>query len=269
MTNVLAIGVSGVQMSFMRFVCLFVACAALFVANAASAQETRGPIGEAFVDRFATIDAARWHLSDRWPPENMFSAAWRPGQASTTPEGLLITLAATEEGAPKPYMSAELSTHESFRYGYFEARMRAVGGGGIVSAFFTFALPTAPNTENEIDMEITGNTPRQIELVYHVNGRHIREIVQLGFDSSEGFHTYAFDWRAGSIRWYIDNRLVHTSRSHVRELNRPQQLFTSLWNSVRMPIWLGPFDPAGAPHHMMVSCIAHAERYSGQSICDG
>lgn len=242
-------------------------CVALLVAAPASAQ-TPERIGTPFVEHFTARDAERWYLADRFPPENMFSTQWRPGQAAFTPNGLEITLAATPEpDAPKPYMSAEISSRETYRYGYFETRMRAVRGGGIVSGFFTFTLPTGPNTENEIDMEITGNASTQIELVYHVNGHHIRHIAQLGFDASEGFHTYAFEWRADQIRWYIDGRRVHTSRSHVRELDRPHQIFTSLWNSVRMPIWLGPFDPTLAPHKMTVSCMAYAERYAGRSLC--
>jgi beta-glucanase (GH16 family) len=225
-------------------------------------------IGSPFVEHFPAFDGERWQLSDRSPSETIFSAVWAPAQAAFTPDGLVITLEPTiRPDAPKPYKSAELSSHEEFRYGYYEARLRAVRGGGIVSAFFTFAMPTGPNTQNEIDMEITGNAPTQIELTYHVNGQHIRSITPLGFDASEGLHTYAFDWRRDSIRWYIDNRLVHTSRAHVRELNRPHQIFTSLWNSVRMPIWLGPYDASAGTHTMTVACVAHAPRYSGRALC--
>lgn len=238
------------------------------MAPAAAQRAAPAPLGDPFVEHFTTFDGERWQLSDRYPPENMFSAVWAPAQAAFTPDGMVITLEPTvEPNAPKPYKSAELSSHGEFRYGYYETRMRAVRGGGIVSGFFTFAMPAGPHTENEIDMEITGNAPAQIELTYHVNGQHIRSITPLGFDSSEGFHTYAFDWRRDSIRWYIDNRLVHTSRAHVRELNRPHQIFTSLWNSVRMPIWLGPYDASAGPHTMAVSCIAHAPRYSGRALC--
>jgi len=253
----------------MRVFSFLFMCAAVFGAAPALAQ-TPERLGTPFVEHFTTRDAERWYLADRFPPENMFSTQWRPSQAAFTPDGLVLTLAATPEpDAPKPYMSAEISSRETFRYGYFETRMRAVRGGGIVSGFFTFAMPTGPNTENEIDMEITGNAITQIELVHHANGRHIRKIVQLGFDASEGFHTYAFEWRTNQIRFFIDNRLVHTSRSHVRELDRPHQIFTSLWNSVRMPIWLGPFDASRAPYQMNVACMAYAERYAGRSLCAG
>ena len=241
----------------------------LFVLTAgAPAHAQQAAQGDAFIERFASLDGARWQLSNGASDQTIFSEQWRPSQAAFTPEGLIITLApSTEADAPKPYMSAEISTREEFRYGYYEAQLQAVRGGGIVSAFFTFALPTGPNTENEIDMEITGNGTTQIELTYHVNGHHIRQIAQLGFDASEGLHTYAFDWRRDSIRWYIDNRLVHVSRAHVPEINRPQQIFASLWNSLRMPRWLGPYDASAGPRTMNVACIAHAARYTGRSLC--
>ena len=252
----------------MRIAAIILVGMMAMTAPAVAQRAATGALGDPFVENFTSFDGERWQLSDRYPPENMFSAVWAPAQAAFTPDGLVITLEPTvQPNAPKPYKSAELSSHEEFRYGYYEARLRAVRGGGIVSGFFTFALPTGPNTENEIDMEIIGRAPTQIELTYHVNGHHIRQITPLGFDASEGFHTYAFDWRRDSIRWYIDNRLVHTSRAHVRELNRPHQIFTSLWNSVRMPIWLGPYDASAGAHTMTVACIAHAPRYSGRALC--
>lgn len=227
----------------------------------ARAQDDQERVGGAFIERFQTFDQTRWLVSEGWPSEDLFSTEWRPSQVAQASQGLRLTLAATPQpGAHKPYMSGELRSVEEFRYGYFAARYRVVRGGGVVSAFFTFAPPTASGGQNEIDMEVAGNDTQQIELTYHVNGRHIREIVQLGFDASEDFHTYAFDWRADSIRWYVDNRLVHTSRDHVSELNRPQQIFASLWNSLRMPRWLGRFDPATAPSDMIITCIAHAPR---------
>lgn len=173
----------------------------------------------------------------------------------------------TYADAQKPYMSGELRYLGWFRYGYFASRFRAARGGGLVVAFFSFADPISDEGQNEIDMELTGNAMRQIELTYHVNGHHHRDIVQLGFDASTGFHTYAFEWLPDSIRWYVDNRLIHISRADVEGLNRPQQIFVSLWNSLRMPRWLGRIEPAAAPWTMTVSCVAYAPEYRGRPLC--
>lgn len=33
--------------------------------------------------------------------------------------------------------------------------------------------------------------------------------IELGFDASEAFHTYAIEWTPDEIRWFVDDRLVH------------------------------------------------------------
>ncbi len=240
--------------------------AGLTVAAPASAQDT---LNRPFVERFQRIDQERWRLSDGWSSGDWFSTEWRASQVSATAFwGAKLTLAANSRSdAAKPYMSGELRYLDWYRYGYFASRLRAPHGGGLVAAFFTFADPISANGQNEIDMELTGNAMRQIELTYHVNGHHHRDIVPLGFDASAGFHTYAFEWLPDAIKWYVDNRLVHISREDVGGLDRPQQIFLSLWNSLRMPHWLGRIDPSAAPWTMTVSCVAYAPQYRGRALC--
>lgn len=159
-------------------------------------------------------------------------------------------------------------SHDEFLYGYFEARFRMPRGNGLIAAFFTYTRPGGVETWNEIDMELLGRDPRRLELVYHVAGQATLEVINLPFDPSEDFHTYAFEWLPDRIRWYVDNRLVHTARGPlVRQLNRPQNIFASLWNSERMPRWLGVIDPSEAPWEMNVACIAYAPSYEGRSLC--
>lgn len=223
-----------------------------------------------FVDRFTLAPelAPRWIASDGWNSGEWFSTEWRRSQIAFNRRGAVFTLQPSGPGAEKPYMSGEIRSTDEYRYGYFEARLRMPRGNGLVSAFFTFTRSGPIETRHEIDMELTGYDPRRIELVYHVGDQATLQVVQLPFDASAGMHTYAFSWRPNSIRWYIDNRLVHVSRGgRVAELTRPQRMFASLWNSERMPRWLGRIDPAQAPWVMTVSCIAYAPRYEGRSLC--
>jgi licheninase len=224
----------------------------------------------AFINRFAAAPdlGSLWVISDGWDSGEWFSTEWRRSQLRLTPRGAVLTLAPAPDGAAKPYVSSEISTAEEYRYGYFETRLRMPRGNGLVSAFFTFTRPEGVESWNEIDMELTGYDTRRIELVYHVAGEATLQVVQLPFDAAAGFHTYGFEWRADRIAWYIDNRLVHVSRDgRVRELTRPQRMFASLWNSERMPRWLGAINPAEAPWVMTVSCAAYAPEYSGHPLC--
>lgn len=37
----------------------------------------------------------------------------------------------------------------------------------------------------------------------------------LGFDASQGFHTYGFDWQADSITWYVDGEPVYKATDNI------------------------------------------------------
>lgn len=239
------------------------------VAATAANVTQAGAAPRPFVERFQTpVLDERWLVSDGWHSGEWFSAEWRASQTRLGPQGVTLTLAPRNGEGEKPYVSGEFSTREAYRYGYFEARLRMPRGRGLVSAFFTFARPGGLETRNEIDMELTGYDTRRIELVYHVAEQATLKVLELPFDAAADFHTYAFEWRPRIIRWYIDGRLVHVSRGRlVRQLDRPQRIFASLWNSERMPRWLGVIDPSEAPWEMRVACIAYAPTYEGRSLC--
>jgi endo-1,3-1,4-beta-glycanase ExoK len=239
--------------------------ASFSIASASEAPRPEAP----FIERFqAPVLDERWRISHGWHSGEWFSSEWRASQTMLGPRGVTLTLAPRVDEGEKPYVSGEFSTREEYQYGYFESRLRMPRGRGLVAAFFTFTRPEGNETWNEIDMELTGYDTRRIELVYHVAGQATLEVVELPFDAAADYHTYAFEWRPNAIRWYIDNRLVHVSRGPlVSQLNRPQRIFASLWNSERMPRWLGVIDPSEAPWEMDIACIAYAPSYEGRSLC--
>jgi beta-glucanase (GH16 family) len=72
----------------------------------------------------------------------------------------------------------------------------------------------------EIDIEFVGRRPRQmLTNVYYNPGsegarfdygyRGSPILVDLGFEAAAAFHTYAIEWSPNSLRWYVDDRLVH------------------------------------------------------------
>lgn len=76
---------------------------------------------------------------------------------------------------------------------------------------------------------------------YYTNGVGGHEkVVDLGFDASQGFHTYAFDWQAGSIKWYVDGVLKHTATSNIPKT--PGKIMMNIWNGTGVDSWLGTYD---------------------------
>lgn len=78
---------------------------------------------------------------------------------------------------------------------------------------------------------------------YYTNGVGGHEkIVDLGFDASKGFHTYAFDWQPGYIKWYVDGVLKHTATTNIP--STPGKIMMNLWNGTGVDDWLGSYNGA-------------------------
>ncbi len=95
----------------------------------------------------------------------------------------------------------------SFEYGYVEARMRVPSGKGLWSAFWM--LPITNESRPEIDvMEILGHVPDTVEMHIHVEDSSGTRVSRghdwVGPDFSTSWHTYAVDWNADRIVWYVD-----------------------------------------------------------------
>ena len=94
----------------------------------------------------------------------------------------------------------------------------------------------------EIDIEFLGNdTNKLLANVYYNPGtegsrfdygyRGSPVLIDLGFDASKKFHVYAIEWTDTSIRWLVDEKVVHerfnwnpTPIPHL-----PMQFYLNLW----------------------------------------
>lgn len=223
-----------------------------------------------FIDRFRTLDESRWFISDGWSNGDYMDNDWRREAISLTSNGLAITMNTNppELGRDKRLRSGEVRTREAFQYGYFEVSMRTPPGNGVISAFFTYTQPEGTSTWEEIDIELVGSRPRLIETVYHLHGHSTGARVNLGFDPSQSFHTYGFEWTPDALRWYVDNRLVNEYRdARVRRMRRPQNLHIFVASMSGLSHWVGELDPTMEPWTLEVSCVAHAREYEGVSLC--
>jgi len=225
------------------------------------------PPGVNFIERFHALDEQRWQVSDGWDNGYWNWSDWRRSALQPSPNGLAIIVAPNPPGASKPFAGGEMQSHDYFRYGYFEVRMRVPRGDGLVAGFFTYALPDGRPSQQEIDIEFVGARERMIEFGYHL-GRHSEgQRVHLPFDATEAFHTYAFEWTPDGIRWYVDNRLTHViADENTRRMTTPQRLYLSL-SASRISAWTGEFDRSSGEHRLDVSCVAQASAYRGQSLC--
>jgi beta-glucanase (GH16 family) len=244
----------------------FLLAAALAACAAPLARAQQSGLGGPFVDHLQTLDGDRWRVSDGWSNGSWTASDWRRGQISFGADGATVTMARSGGGA-KAFSSGELQTNALYHFGYFEARLQAAAGSGLVNGFFTFTRPGDETSWDEIDVEILGRDTRSVQLTYFHMGAKRSITLPLGFDAAAAAHTYAFDWQAGYIRWYIDGRLVHQETGDGLPLpSAPQRLFAHMWNTTELTDWLGPIQGQG-PWVMRVACVAQAATYAGRPLC--
>ncbi len=233
-------------------------------APAAAAAVAPTEMGEAFIDRFDRGDITdRWFFSDGWTNGPWMANDWRASEVEITPEGVSLHLRPAPAGSKLEYAGAEIQTHESYRYGYFEGRMRTPKGSGLIIGMFTYVGQNGAVKPNEIDIEILGRATRYVELTIHETVHSTTKKINMPFDSSDGYHTYGLDWQPGHVRWYLDGKLVHEEAGPAaRRVVRPQKLLFSLWGSKTLGPWAGEMNRAQAPWRLDIACAAYAPSYT-------
>ncbi|MEM7688746.1 MAG: family 16 glycosylhydrolase [Pseudomonadota bacterium] len=220
-----------------------------------------------FHETFDSYNKKLWRISDGWRNGDWTVNDWRRSQAKIDGE-LTLKLDKNKTDIAE-FSGGEIQTHKKYGHGYFETRMQAAKAPGSVSAFFTYTGPPFKDLWNEIDVEILGNKPREVMFTYFTDGEKREHIHQLPFDTTEGMHTYAFDWQPGHLRWYVDGEMVHEASAAELPLPRSQQkIMASLWASTTLDEWVGRFDPEALPSSAKISCITYAKDYASRIPCE-
>ena len=215
------------------------------------APSAQAAIGGSFTDNLDRDNTARWHRADGWSNGSMFNVGWRADHVwhNGGVMGLNLDTATCPGGCSgKPYASGEYRSNDLYSYGRFETRMMAVKRSGTVTSFFTYTGPSDGQPWDEIDVEILGKNTSQMQTNYFTNGVGGHEkVINLGFDASAGYHTYAIEWWNGGINWIVDGRLVHHENGSRGPLpSRPQRIMANLWPGIGVDSWLGPFSYPGS-----------------------
>lgn len=110
--------------------------------------------------------------------------------------------------------SVRMNTNKSWKYGYFEAKMKLPGGLGTWPAFWM--MPKNNKSwphDGEIDiMEEVGLNPNNIHCTIHCGAyNHVlgtqKGTAKLIPDAEQAFHVYAVEWTPDYIKGFIDGEL--------------------------------------------------------------
>jgi beta-glucanase (GH16 family) len=174
---------------------------------------TQPPVGSAwkltFSDEFegTGLDGSKWDFGFGWGTNSgAFSEINRPGNVFLE-DSMLVIRVDTMSGNTG-WWSGAINTkyHFSQMKGYFEARIRAAEGNGLLSAFW--GKPVTEDWPPEIDfVEILGkNNARDAFFTVHYLPGHLQSGGQWTSPGplSEDFHIYGLEWGDSEFVWYVD-----------------------------------------------------------------
>ena len=189
---------------------------------------------------FRQGETKEFFASDGWSNGSCFDCVWR-GSNATFKDGVLNLTIDKDYSGQYNYSGAEYRTYDFYHYGYYETSMQAIKNDGVVSSFFTYTGPSDNNPWDEIDIEILGKDTTKVQLNYYTNGVGNHEYMyDLGFDASEGYHTYGFDWQPDHITWYVDGKPVYTATQNIP--STPGKIMMNTWPGTGVDEWLKAYN---------------------------
>ena len=199
------------------------------------------------ISEFRKGDAGDFFASDGWTNGKPFDCWWY--QRNAVVQNGMLTLSIDQKwksGDSNPdwnpqYSGGEFRTNKFYHYGYYETSMQAIKNDGVVSSFFTYTGPSDNNPWDEIDVEILGKDTTKVQLNYYKDGQGGHEYMyDLGFDASQDFHRYGFDWQPDHITWYVDGKEAYTMRGDMPKT--PGKIMMNAWPGRTVDDWLKAFN---------------------------
>lgn len=188
-----------------------------------------------------------FEAADGWCNGSMFNVTWRKDNCTFENGKMQLTID-TDKSAAKtvPYSGGEYRSKDFYGYGRYEVSMKAIKNDGVVSSFFTYTGPSDGNQWDEIDVEILGKDTTKVQFNYFTDsvGNH-EYLHDLGFDASEDFHTYAFEWHKDKIVWFVDGEEVYSVTENIPVTK--SKIMMNAWCGTGVDSWLNAFDDSNMP----------------------
>ena len=141
--------------------------------------------------------------------------------------GSLVITARAESQSGFNYTSARINTRDrlAFQHGRIEARMKLPGGQGLWPAFWLLPQDFAYGgwaASGEIDVmeavNLGGSGGNTVHGTIHYGGEWPNNVFTgdayvVATDAQTEFHTYALEWDATEMRWYVDDVLYQVQTS--------------------------------------------------------
>lgn len=225
---------------FISVTVMLCSCSSADSASAASKSDDISNIS------FENGGSSIFECADGWCNGSMFNVTWRAENCTFENGRMQLIIDKDQKSGTVPYSGGEYRSKDFYGYGRYEVRMKAIKNDGVVSSFFTYTGPSDNNPWDEIDIEILGKDTTKVQFNYFTDGKGNHEYMyDLGFDASEDFHDYAFEWYEDKIVWYVDGVEAHTATENIPVTEG--KIMMNAWCGTGVDSWLKPFDDSKMP----------------------
>lgn len=202
--------------------------------------------GTHFEEGFDGFDAGSWHKAADYTNGSMFYCTWRDNNI-TFNNGLMELKIGSDNWQTEysRYSGGEYRSNQAFHYGMYQVNMKPIKNPGVVTSFFMYTGPSDGTNWDEIDIEFLGKDTTKVQFNYYTNGTGGHEyIYDLGFDASQGFHTYGFYWADDYITWYVDGNEVYTTPKSQANIipDEAGRIMMNVWPGTGVDDWLSPYN---------------------------
>jgi beta-glucanase (GH16 family) len=135
---------------------------------------------------------------------------------------------------------AAFQTEQAFRYGNYSAQIKAPAAQGLDAGFFMYnnsrfypCVKAGCNYWHELDFEFLGFRPNNVHTniisggASNANSNVNAQDRTLGFNFSQGFHTYEIRYNRNGITWVVDGR-THRSDG-TKGVDTPMYIMSNIW----------------------------------------
>lgn len=183
---------------------------------------------DGFADRFDGLAPQDWYTADYAFGHPHFDTDWSAKQVSIS-DGLILNLS-PQSGQENAYVGASIRRYNPTGFGRYEAVVQPARGVGVITGFFTYTGQHYGTRHDEIDIEFLGKNTRQIHIATFVDGQLWNKFIDLGFDAADAPRTYAFEWEADAVRWYVGDKMVYERRAVDGAIpSVAGRLFANIW----------------------------------------
>jgi len=183
-----------------------------------------------------------WKKADGYSNGSLFNCTWREDNVSFSEGKMTLKIQKEPSQMTPAYSAGEYRSTEKFGYGLYTVRMKPAKNPGTVSSFFTYTGPSEDEPWDEIDIEFLGKDTSKVQFNYYTNGKKPSGefLYDLGFDASQDYHEYGFNWQEDTITWLVDGKEVYTANKDIP--TTPGRIMMNYWPGIGVDGWLSKYN---------------------------